>query len=396
MRKAHNKLTLEEVINSFKEVHGNAFDYSKVVYVNTHTPIEVYCKKHNFTFKPTPKNHKKGSGCTKCGREAQIEKAKKGFDKFKQEMFDLYGDQYDFKNSEYVNTKTELTAICKTHGEFSKAPFSLLNGSACDKCCKKQTKSNNKDIFIEEAIKVYGYKDNYTDTEVISSKHKVKVKCTKHNISFKKDIQSYLSGCGCPKCSAENYSLVRTKTTEQFIKEAEEVHKNKFDYSNTTYISSDTKLNILCKEHNHIFNVLPDGHIKAQTGGCKHCQFDLMSKKFKGREGTCGYTKSAYIKQSKGKECRVYFIKCWNKQEEFYKIGKTFLDINIRFKKSNMPYNFIEVYNIKGKADFVYDLENKLHRQYKTYKYRPNEWFAGYTECYKIELPIEKIMKNYE
>jgi hypothetical protein len=64
MRKAHNKLTLEEVINSFKEVHGNAFDYSKVVYVDTHTPVEVYCKKHNCNFKTLPKNHKKGSGCT--------------------------------------------------------------------------------------------------------------------------------------------------------------------------------------------------------------------------------------------------------------------------------------------------------------------------------------------
>ena len=52
--------------------------------------------------------------------------------------------------------------------------------------------------------------------------------------------------------------------------------------------------------------------------------------------------------------------------------------------------------NIKGKAGFVYDLENELHRQYKPYKYRPNEWFAGYTECYKIDLPIEEIIKNYE
>ena len=85
MRKAHNKLTQEQVINSFKEVHGDAFDYSKVVYVDTHTPVEVYCKKHDFTFTPTPKNHRNGSKCKHCGREAQIEKAKKDFDKFKQE-----------------------------------------------------------------------------------------------------------------------------------------------------------------------------------------------------------------------------------------------------------------------------------------------------------------------
>ena len=77
MRKAHNKLTQEQVINSFKEVHGDAFDYSKVVYVDINTPVEVYCKKHDFTFTPSPKNHRNGSKCKICGREAQISKAKK-------------------------------------------------------------------------------------------------------------------------------------------------------------------------------------------------------------------------------------------------------------------------------------------------------------------------------
>jgi len=60
MRKAHNKLTQEQVINSFKEVHGDAFDYSKVVYIDNKTPVEVYCKKHDFTFTPSPKNYKNG------------------------------------------------------------------------------------------------------------------------------------------------------------------------------------------------------------------------------------------------------------------------------------------------------------------------------------------------
>ena len=70
-----NRLTREKVIEQFIEVHGDDFDYSKVVYVNTHTPIEVRCKKHDFIFFPTPKNHKSGAKCTMCGREAQTEKS---------------------------------------------------------------------------------------------------------------------------------------------------------------------------------------------------------------------------------------------------------------------------------------------------------------------------------
>ena len=45
-----NRLTKEKVIEQFIEVHGYDFDYSNMVYINTHTPIEVRCKKHDFVF----------------------------------------------------------------------------------------------------------------------------------------------------------------------------------------------------------------------------------------------------------------------------------------------------------------------------------------------------------
>ena len=93
-RVAHNKLTQERVIEQFKEVHGDEFDYSRVVYVDTHTPIEVRCKKHDFIFHPTPKNHKNGAKCTICGRESQIQKARKEQDKFIEDVKDLYGDEF--------------------------------------------------------------------------------------------------------------------------------------------------------------------------------------------------------------------------------------------------------------------------------------------------------------
>jgi len=88
----------------------------------------------------------------------------------------------------------------------------------------------------------------------------------------------------------------------------------------------------------------------------------------------------------------VYLIKCWNEEEEFYKIGKTFLDINKRFTKSNICYKFEKVNFHKGDAGYIYDLENKLHKKYKEFKYNPLQWFAGYTECYTTELPIEEII----
>ena len=384
MRKAHNKLTQEQVINSFKEVHGDAFDYSKVVYVDTHTPVEVYCKKHDFTFTPTPKNHKKGSGCTQCGREAQMEKAKKDFDKFKQEMFDLYGDQYDFNNSKYVNTKTELTAICKTHGEFSKAPFSLLNGSACDECCKKQTKYNNKEMFIEEAKKVYGDKDDYTNTEIISASEKMEVVCTKHNHTFTKGIQTYLGGWGCPICSAENYRKLRAIPSEEYYRRVNEKHENKYTYAGD-FTTLSGVVTFFCEEHGEQ-RLNANSHLIG--AGCKKCEKTPIK--------TNKRTKEGYCKLANGRPTKLYFLECSKDGERFYKIGKTFKEISERYTKSKMYYDYEIKHIYTSSAEEIWDLEESFHLKYKEFRHHPKKWFAGYSESYRMSLPIEEIIKNYE
>ena len=384
MRKAHNKLTQEQVINSFREVHGDAFDYSKVVYVDINTPVEVYCKKHDFTFTPTPKNHRKGSGCTKCGREAQIEKAKKDFNRFKQEMFDLYGDQYDFNNSKYTNTKTELTAICKTHGDFSKAPFSLLNGSACDECCKKQTKYNNKEMFIEEAKKVYGDKDDYTNTEIVSASEKMEVVCKKHNHTFTKGIQTYLGGWGCPMCSAENYRKLRALPSEEYYKRVLKRHENKYTYLGD-YTTLSGVVTFFCEEHGEQ-RLNANSHLIG--AGCKKCEKTPIK--------TNKRTKEGYCKLANGRPTKLYFLECSKDGERFYKIGKTFKEINERYTKSKMYYDYEIKHVYISSAEEIWDLEESFHLKYKEFRHHPKKWFAGYSESYRMSLPIEEIIKNYE
>ena len=133
-------------------------------------------------------------------------------------------------------------------------------------------------------------------------------------------------------------------------------------------------------------------HNKRFSFACKKCLSENLSKANSGKEGLCGYTRSGYIKQANGRKACVYLIRCFDKNEEFYKIGKTFLDINKRFTKSNLCYDFESISSHFGEAGYIYDLENELHRTYKEYKYRPINWFAGYTECYKVSLPIEEIL----
>ena len=50
-----------------KEVHGEEYDYSKVIYKNCHTNVEIICKIHGI-FLQQPRNHINGARCQKCER----------------------------------------------------------------------------------------------------------------------------------------------------------------------------------------------------------------------------------------------------------------------------------------------------------------------------------------
>ena len=377
-----NKLTQERVIEQFKEVHGDEFDYSKVVYINTHTPIEVRCKKHDFIFHPTPKNHKNGAKCTMCGREAQIKKARKGQDIFIEDVIKIYGDTYDLSLVEYINNKTPVKVIHKEHGVLEIRPYTLLSKPDYIPKIRKKTKSNDKEIFIKEAIKVYGDKDDYTDTNVVSCKHNIDIRCKKHDITFNKNIQTYLGGWGCPSCSAENYRELRAIPKEDYYKRANEKHDNKYTYIDD-YTTLSGVVTFICEEH---------GKQRKNAGshmngyGCKKCNITPIKVNKRSKEGYC--------KLADSRSTMLYILKCSNENEEFYKIGKTFRKITKRYINSNMPYNIEVIYTYENSADFIWDLEERIHKNHREYKYNPRQWFAGYSESYRLNLPIEKIIKE--
>ena len=62
---------------------------------------------------------------------------------------------------------------------------------------------------------------------------------------------------------------MKRKTTEDFIKEAIIVHGDRYDYSKSEYINTNTNVIIICKEHGE-FNQTPKNHIKGQN--CPKCR----------------------------------------------------------------------------------------------------------------------------
>lgn len=69
------------------------------------------------------------------------------------------------------------------------------------------------------------------------------------------------------------------KTKEQFIKEAKQIHGNKYDYSLVEYKNTSTKVAIKCLKHNEIFYQRPHGHLGGK--GCKKCGYEKNSETLK-------------------------------------------------------------------------------------------------------------------
>lgn len=64
--------------------------------------------------------------------------------------------------------------------------------------------------------------------------------------------------------------VVKKLTTEQFIARAIEKHGDKYDYTETVYLTAKDKVKIRCKIHDTFFYPLPDNHTRLGSG-CPLC-----------------------------------------------------------------------------------------------------------------------------
>ena len=133
--------TTIEFIERCKIIHNNKYTYEKVIYLNNHTDVEIYCYNHGF-FLQKPANHLNGQGCIKCGGTHQSNTSE-----FLEKCLNIHGNLYDYKKVNYKNCETKVEIICKKHHSFFQSPRSHLSGSGCPKC--KFEKLSN--ITVSEA-----------------------------------------------------------------------------------------------------------------------------------------------------------------------------------------------------------------------------------------------------
>lgn len=100
----------------------------------------------------------------------------------------------------------------------------------------------------------------------------VTVICPIHNDIMLTPSQ-LLRNVGCPKCTNDKLTQLKTNK-ENFIKESNEVHQNKYDYSKVDYKGVTTKVKIICPVHGEFYQT-PRVHLKGC--GCPKCGFERQN-----------------------------------------------------------------------------------------------------------------------
>ncbi len=191
--------TQEEVIKSFKEVHKDKYDYSKVEYKTMKQKVEIMCPIHGI-FKQQPLIHKQGGGCQKCGRLSSSLNKILTQEEVIKSFKEVHKDKYDYSKVEYINNDSKVIIICPEHGQFLQRVANHKNGFGCPKCSYKklsEKKLTPKEI-IEQFEKVHD-KYDYSKMVYFKTMEKVEIICPIHGSFFQKP-NDHKNGQGCPSC----------------------------------------------------------------------------------------------------------------------------------------------------------------------------------------------------
>ena len=259
-------VTTADFLQRARKVHGDRYNYSKVVYEAAIRDVIIICPEHG-EFKQRPTNHYIGHGCHECGGNKPltlnrfIERAKK-----------IHKGLYDYSRVCFKNVESKIEIICPDHGPFFQRLMTHLKGFGCNRCgwgdaAKKRSHSTER--FIEDSRRVHGDRYDYSRTEYVNAHIDVLIICPDHG-SFTQKPAHHTRDVGCPKCSFESSADQRRRTTQDFVIEAKEVHGDKYDYSRVEYKTSHEKVEIGCATHGSFWQS-PANHVRGNKAGCPGC-----------------------------------------------------------------------------------------------------------------------------
>ena len=268
------RLFIQELLNDFKEAHGDRYDYSQLAFDNSKKPVNIICKTHG-SFSLRIDAHKNGVGCRECKTEASKNELLKGY---LLRFQSVYGDKYDYSDTVYVAYQERISVRCNKHGEFKILIASHLKGSGCPKCRGwLGVERQDNEQFIAQAIAKHGKTYDYSKVKFTNLGSNVSIICHSHG-EFTQNAAQHLKGSGCPACVYEKRSGSKF-TSQEIIERLKEVHGEIYNFKNVEVtLGSKQKVSVTCYKHGE-FSSRVDSLLRGS--GCKACALEAYSEKLR-------------------------------------------------------------------------------------------------------------------
>jgi very-short-patch-repair endonuclease len=310
-----------------KKMHGDEYDYSKTVFKNMNT--KVILLKNGIEYLQNPSKHL-------MGRKPERVRILRSNTDFIDDARSIWGYKYDYSLVDYKGSHIEVL-IKYDDVIYRQKPVLHLLGYNCERDIIK-----NQEDFLRKCYDKHGDKYDYSLVEYTGSQNKVK-------IIFEGKIYEQKAGAHIHSSGLVEKVILK-KTTKQFIKESNEIHNFRYDYSKVNYVNNQTKVIIICSIHGD-FEQVSSSHLSG--AGCPHCMESKGERKI---SKFLDQKNIEYVRQKKFDDC-----------------------IGLRYK---LPFDF---YLPKYRVAIEFD--GKQH-------YEPMEYFGG-LESYNRLKVNDKIKNDY-
>lgn len=256
-------LTSESFIERAKEYIGSHYDYSRVEYVNAHTPVIIGCPIHGWFTKYPMEIQQGKKGCPECGKTRASLKRRTGLQSFIERSNIVHQHKFNYDKVIYVNQHTPVTITCPIHGDFQQRPQDHLRGHDCPKCSVPYRNGRSKNDLLKDFKEKHLGKYSYPNLPDWSNNRMyIDIICPIHGL-FRQRIANHLRGDGCPSCR---------NSKQENVLEGHLVKKN------IRFIREQTFPWLVRKGHMYIDFYLPEYNVAIECHGAQHFGIEVPNR----------------------------------------------------------------------------------------------------------------------
>jgi phage FluMu protein Com len=201
-------LSSADFIESTTRVHGDVYDYTRVLHewtltTKTDSKVMITCRTHGDFYQKIANHIHLKNGCPKCAKTSRT--TQQGF---LTKARTIHGDRYDYSSvewSEQTNVNSKITITCMMHGLFTQNIRNHIVGKNGCPTCAGKTKLTSQ-VFVTRAREIHGTKYDYSRVvigeEFFMNNTKLIIGCEKHGDFTQTAAKHINARTGCPGCKA--------------------------------------------------------------------------------------------------------------------------------------------------------------------------------------------------